>query len=234
MAARSANCGCKACRCGYTRASALAGVEDCNPDAYEFRAPAQDAANFDLVDDGDEPTPFVDSGGDPTITMSLGHVAKMDAVVAKRHSVNVAPIGGFASELDRLAWSDLLIDIAAAIDPFGRFAPELRYPTWIRSHAALLEQCQRVCPPLPLPGFGRHGPRTDQQRMDCRQRDERPSHKCASDTVKVPAHHRAPLEIGNCSGCQSSQQRRPNRRADQQPRDDNVFVHGTTPCPGAQ
>src|SRR5712675_1193485 len=151
MAARSANCGCKACRCGYNRASALAGVEDCNPDAHEFRAPAQDAANFDLVYDGDEPMPLVDSGGDPT--MSLGHIAKVDAVVTKRHGVIVALIGRFASELDRLARSNLLIDIAAAIDPFGRFAPELCYPTGIRSYAAFREQGQRVCPPLPLPGF---------------------------------------------------------------------------------
>src|SRR5258708_4007762 len=117
----------------------LAGVEDGNPDMHGFRASAPDAANSDLVHDSDEPTPLVDSGGDPTITMSLGHVAKVDAVVAKRHSVKVAAIGGFASELDRLARSDLLIDIAATVDPFGRFAPELCYPTWIRSHAAFLE-----------------------------------------------------------------------------------------------
>jgi hypothetical protein len=69
----------------------LAGVEDCNPDAHGFCASAQDAANFDLVYDGDERTPVVDSGGDPT--MSLGHVAKVDAAVVKRHGVIVALIG---------------------------------------------------------------------------------------------------------------------------------------------
>src|SRR5947207_7247535 len=111
MAARSENCGCKVCRCGFTRASALAGVEDRNSDVHEFRASAQDAANFDLIYDGDERTPIVDSGGDPT--MSLRHIAKVDAVVTKRHGVIVALIGRFAFELDRLARSNLLIDIAA-------------------------------------------------------------------------------------------------------------------------
>ena len=95
----------------------LAAIEDCNADMHEFRASAQDAANFDLVYDGDDPTPVVDSGGDPT--MSLGDVAKLDAAMAKRHGVIVALIGRFADELDRLAGSNLLIDIAAAIDPSG-------------------------------------------------------------------------------------------------------------------
>jgi hypothetical protein len=51
--------------------------------------------------------------------MSLGDVAKVDASMAKRHGVIVALIGRFADELDRLAGSNLLIDIATAIDSFG-------------------------------------------------------------------------------------------------------------------
>ena len=120
----------------------LAGVEDQNPDAHEFYASAHDADNFDLVYDGNKPTPVVYSRCDPT--MSLWDVAKVDAVMAIRHGVIGALIGRFADELDRLARSNVLIGIAAAIGPIGRFAPELRYPTWIRLHAAFCEEGQRV------------------------------------------------------------------------------------------
>jgi hypothetical protein len=76
----------------------LGSVEDQNPDAHEFRPSAHDAANFDLVYDCDEPTAVVDSGSDPT--MSLWDVAKVDAVMAKRHGAIGGLTGGFANELD--------------------------------------------------------------------------------------------------------------------------------------
>ncbi len=76
----------------------LAGVEDRNPDAHEFRASAHDATNFDLIDDRDEPAPVVDGWGDPTV--SLGDVAQVDAVMAKRHGAAVMLIGAFSDELD--------------------------------------------------------------------------------------------------------------------------------------
>jgi hypothetical protein len=98
----------------YPGALPLAGVEDRNPDAHEFRASAQDAANFDLIDDRDESTPVVDSRSDPT--MSLGNVAKVDAVMTKSHGVIIPLIGKVADELDRFARANVLIDIAAAID----------------------------------------------------------------------------------------------------------------------
>ncbi len=79
-------------------ASPLTGVEDHNPDAHEFRASAHDAANFDLVYDRDEPTPVVESRGNPTVP--LGDVAKVDAVMAKRHGVMVTLTGSFADEFD--------------------------------------------------------------------------------------------------------------------------------------
>jgi hypothetical protein len=130
-----------------------AGVKDRNPDAHELCAPTKDAANFDLVYDRNQPTPVIDSGGHPI--MSLGHIAEVDAAMPKCHGVLVALIGKFANEFDRLARSNLLVDIAAAIDSLRRFAPELRDPGWIRSHAAFREQGQRICPPLLSSGLGR-------------------------------------------------------------------------------
>jgi hypothetical protein len=42
--------------------------------------------------------------------------------MTKSHSVIIPLIGTVADELDRFARSNMLIDIAAAIDPCGRFA----------------------------------------------------------------------------------------------------------------
>ena len=79
-------------------AGPLASVEDQNPDTHEFRPSAHDAANFDLVYDGNKPTSVVYSRCDPT--MSLWDVAKVDAVVTKRHGVIGALAGRFANKLD--------------------------------------------------------------------------------------------------------------------------------------
>jgi hypothetical protein len=54
---------------------AVSGVQDRNPDAHVFCAPA---------------TPVVDSVSDPV--MSFGHIADVDAAVAKRHGILVAVI----------------------------------------------------------------------------------------------------------------------------------------------
>ena len=69
---------------------AVSGVQDRNPDAHVFCAPAKESANFDLVYDRNEPTPVVDSVSDPV--MSFGHIADVDAAVAKRHGILVAVI----------------------------------------------------------------------------------------------------------------------------------------------
>jgi len=63
-----------------------------------IRASTHDAANFDLVYDGNKPTSVVYGRCDPT--MSLWYVTKVDAVVAKRHGVISALIDRFADELD--------------------------------------------------------------------------------------------------------------------------------------
>ena len=126
---------------------AVSGGQDRNSDAHVFCASTKDTANSDLVYDRNQSTPVVDSVGDPL--MPFGHIAEVDAAMPKRHGVFVALIARFANEFDRLAGSDLLVDIATAIDSFRRFAPEFCYPGWVRSHRSFCEQSQRVCPPLP-------------------------------------------------------------------------------------
>ena len=100
----------------------LAGVQERNPDAHVFCASAKDTANSNLVYDRDQPTPVVDSVGDPL--MPFGHVADVDAAMPKRHGMLIAVICKFANEFDRVARSDLLVDITAAINSRGDFAFE--------------------------------------------------------------------------------------------------------------
>jgi hypothetical protein len=103
----------------------LAGVKDHNANAHGFCTSAKDSANFDLVNDRQEPMSIVDSAGEPK--MSFGHVADVNAAMPKRYGM-LAVIGILANEFDRVARFDLLVDIAAAINPLRRFAFELCYP----------------------------------------------------------------------------------------------------------
>ena len=129
--------------------------------------------------------------------MSLGHVTEVNTAMPKGHRVLVALIGKFSNEFDRLARSDLLVDVTAAIDPCGRFVSEVRYPGWIRPDAAFLEQGQRVRPALPLSGLRRCRARPEEKRVGHRQRDQRQNHERASKTITVPAYDRTLLEVGN-------------------------------------
>src|SRR5262245_65923463 len=100
------------------------------PHAAGLRGRTNDAANLNLVYDRNQPTPVIDSGGNPI--MLLGHVTEVDAAMPKRYGVFVALIGEFANELDRLARANLLVDIAAAIKYLRRFATELCNAGWLR------------------------------------------------------------------------------------------------------
>jgi hypothetical protein len=93
---------------------------------------------------------IVDSVGKPK--MPFGHVADVDAAMPKRYGM-LAVIGILANEFNRIARSDLFVDIATAINSLRRFAFELCYPRWIRLHAAFCKQGQGVCSPLPLSGL---------------------------------------------------------------------------------
>ena len=180
---------------------ALAGVvEDRDPRAHGFRTPAQETANFELVHDGDEAMPVIDRMSDPA--MSLGDIAEVNAAMVIHYGVIIAPIGMLADKFERLARSHVLVGIAAAIDPRGRFAPEPGYPTWIRSHAAFREQGQRLRPPVPFPHLlGRRGRRPNKERVGYGQHDKRPRHESANETVEVPEYHRPPLEGGDECRC---------------------------------
>jgi hypothetical protein len=152
----------------------MAVVENHDAGADEFCAPAENPANLDLLGDGGEPKPVVQRLGNPAV--SLGNVAEVNAAMVIGHGVVITPIGGLADELKCLARSDVLIGIVAAIDPSGRFAPELCYPARVGPHAAFREQGQCVGPPLPLPDVLVHAARPDKERVDGRHRDEGPGH----------------------------------------------------------
>src|SRR5262249_12252203 len=141
-----------------------ARVKDSNPDAHVFCTSTKDSANFDLVYDRNQPAPVVDSLGDPI--MSLGNVADMDAAMPECDSILMAAMGEFANKFDRVARSDLLVDEAAAIDPLGGFTSEFCYPGRVRLHTVFGKQGQSICPSLPLSGLRRHGPRSQEDRMD--------------------------------------------------------------------
>ena|SRR5689334_9938384 len=106
----------------------LVGVKDDDLNVHGFCTSAKDYANFDLVCDRKEPTSVVDSVGYPK--MSFGHVADVDAAMSKRYGM-FAVVGMFANKFERVARSDLLVDIPAAINSLRRFAFELCYPSWI-------------------------------------------------------------------------------------------------------
>ena len=107
---------------------ALSGVEDYNPNTHGFCSTAKDSLNFDLVYDRKKPTSVIDSVGDPK--MSFRRVADVNVAMSKRYGMLIA-MGVFENEFDRVAGSDLLVDIATTINSIRRFAFEVCYPRWI-------------------------------------------------------------------------------------------------------
>jgi hypothetical protein len=84
--------------------------------------------NFDLVYDRKKPTSVIDSVGDPK--MFFRRVADVNVAMSKRYGMLIE-MGVFANEFDRVAGSDLLVDIATTINSIRRFAFEVCYPRWI-------------------------------------------------------------------------------------------------------
>ena len=124
-------------------------VKDHHANAYGFCTSAKDSANCDFVYDCKEPTSIVDSVGEPEV--SFWHVTEVYAAMSKRYGM-LAVIDIFANEFDRVARSDLLVNITASINSLRRFELELVYPGWIRAHAVFRKQSQGIRPPLPLSG----------------------------------------------------------------------------------
>src|SRR5262245_39296531 len=123
------------------------GVKDHDANAHEFCTSAKESANFDVFYDRQHPALVVDRVGNPK--MPFGNVTDVDAAMSKRYGMfTLTDI--FANELDRIARSNVLVDIAAAINSFRRFAFELSDPGWIRSHTTFCEQGQCVGPLPPL------------------------------------------------------------------------------------
>jgi hypothetical protein len=113
-------------------------VENDNPRADEGCASAENPAGLDGFDDGKEAKPVINRLGYPTVLP--GNVAKMNISMPIRHGMFVARFSALAEEHERLARFKVLIRIAATLDPGGRFAFQLCYPTRVRPYTLLLEQ----------------------------------------------------------------------------------------------
>ena len=94
-------------------------VENDDAGANKFRAPSSYPTNLDLHGDSSKAKPILQRFGNPAL--SLGDIANANTPMAIRHGAIVAPIGKLADELKCFARSDMLIGIAAPVDPVGRF-----------------------------------------------------------------------------------------------------------------
>src|SRR5262249_35497199 len=130
--------------CASPRCSLMAIVENDDPRADVFCAPAENPAGLDRFDDGEEATVVIERVGNPTVLR--GDVAEMKVSMPVGHGVFVAWLRVFADELERLAGSKMLIRIAADLDPDARSAPQLCDPARVGPHALLLEERQRIGP----------------------------------------------------------------------------------------
>jgi hypothetical protein len=148
-------------------------VEDDDPRADEGCAPAENPARLDGFDDGEEAKPVINRVGNPTVLP--GNVAEMNISMPIRYGMFVARFSALAKEHERLAPFEVLVRIAAALDPGGRFALDLCYPTRVRPYTLLLEQGQRTGPATLLADLLRLAVRSNKKRVDRRQRDRGPS-----------------------------------------------------------
>ena len=108
------------------RYSLTAIVENDDPRADESCALAENPAGLNGFDDGEEAKPVINRIGNPAV--SPGNVAKMNISMPIRHGMFVARFSTFAKEHECLARFEVLVRIAAALDPGGRFTLELCYP----------------------------------------------------------------------------------------------------------
>src|SRR5260370_20362683 len=88
-----------------------------------------------------------------------------------RHGMFVARFSALAKEHECLARFEVLVRIAAALDPGGRFTLELCYPAWIGPNTLFLEQGQRAFPATLLADLLRLAVRSSKKRVNHRQRD---------------------------------------------------------------
>jgi hypothetical protein len=106
--------------------------------------------------------------------VSYGNVAEMNVSMPIRHGMFVARFSALADEHERLAWSKVLVRIAATVDPGRRFFSELCYPAWVGPYTLLLEQSECAGPaalladPLGLAMW------SNKKRVDRWQRDRGP------------------------------------------------------------
>ncbi len=148
-------------------------VQNDDARADKFCALPENPTGLNGFDDGEEAKPVINRIGNPTV--SPGNVAKMNISMPIRHGVFVTRFSALADEHERLARFKVLTRIAAALDPDGRFALQLAYPTRVGPHALLLEQGQRAGPATLWADLLSLAVRSNKQRVDGRQRDRGPS-----------------------------------------------------------
>jgi hypothetical protein len=113
--------------------------ENDDPRSDKSCPPAETPAGLNGFDDGEEAKPVINRFGDPTVLRR--NVAEANVSMPIRHRMFVAWFSALAGEHERLARSEVLIRIAAKLDPGGRFTSQLCYPTRVGPYALLLEQC---------------------------------------------------------------------------------------------
>src|SRR5258707_465242 len=91
-----------------------------------------------------------------------------------RHGIFVARFSALAEEHKRLARFEVLVSVAAELDPGGRFASEFCYPARVGPNTLFLEKRQRAFPAALLTYLLRLAMRSNKKRMDRRQRDRGP------------------------------------------------------------
>jgi hypothetical protein len=204
-------------------------VQNDDARADEFCALAENPAGLNGFDDGEEAKPVINRIGNPT--MSPGNVPNMNISMPIRHGVFITRFRALADEHERLAWSEVLTRIAAALDPGGRFASQLGYPARVGPHTLLLEESQRASPATLWADLPRLAIRSNKKRVDSRKRDRGPSPEGTDETVEVPGRHSASLPAGNQRRGKSENERHPDWPELQQPLKHCCFVQVAASSP---
>ena len=88
-----------------------------------------------MFHDSYDPKSIVHSVGNPK--MLLGDVTKVNAAMIVRDCVMITPLCAVTNKFDRIAPSQVIVDVTAAINAGRRFTAELSYPARSGTERAL-------------------------------------------------------------------------------------------------
>lgn len=94
--------------------------ENNDPRADKSCAVPEKPTRLDGFNNGEEAKPIINRIGNPTV--SLGNVAETNISMPIRHGMFVTRSSALAEEDERVARCEVLVRIAPALDPGGRFA----------------------------------------------------------------------------------------------------------------